>query len=63
MKEMIWNFLCEEEGVTAVEYGLIAGILSLVIIGGLNIGGPALERIFDTIGDELAASPGGAGGG
>lgn len=61
MKEIILNFLREEEGVTAVEYGLIAGILSLVIIGGLNVGGPALQNIFDTIGTELASSPGGAG--
>ena len=49
-------FVRDESGVTAMEYGLIAGFLSLVIVGGLTAGGPALKGIFDTIGTKLAAA-------
>ncbi|WP_028585056.1 Flp family type IVb pilin [Desulfogranum mediterraneum] len=51
--EKIKKFLLEEEGVTAVEYGLIAGLLSVLIIGGLQVGGPALGNIFTNIGNHL----------
>jgi pilus assembly protein Flp/PilA len=54
--DLIRAFAREEDGVTAMEYGLIAGFLSLVIVGGLTIGGPALKGIFDSIGTQLAAA-------
>lgn len=50
------NFVRDESGVTAMEYGLIAGFLSLVIVAGLTVGGPALRGIFTTIGTQLAAA-------
>ena len=41
-------------GATAIEYGLIAGLLSILIIAGLLIAGPEVESLFNTIGTELA---------
>jgi len=43
----------DRRGVTAMEYGIIAGLLALVIVGGLTVGKPALEGIFDKIGNTL----------
>ena len=34
MKKMIMNFLRDEEGVTAIEYALIAGLVAVVAIAG-----------------------------
>jgi pilus assembly protein Flp/PilA len=51
--EKIINFFKDEEGVTAIEYGLIAALVAVVIIVGLNILGPALRDIFSGIGNEV----------
>ncbi|MBM9603832.1 Flp family type IVb pilin [Desulfopila inferna] len=56
---LIKNFLVEEDGVTAIEYGLIAALIAVVIITILGTTGDALVTIFTTISDELtgAAAP------
>jgi pilus assembly protein Flp/PilA len=48
MKKLI-NFFKEEDGVTAIEYGLIAALIAVVIILALSILGTALSNKFDTI--------------
>ena len=50
------KYFKQEEGATAIEYGLIAGLLSLLIVAGLVIAGPELEAIFDNIGTSLAGA-------
>lgn len=52
-KQMACDLACDESGVTAMEYGLIAGFLSLVIVGGLTVGSPALQAMFTNIGTFL----------
>ena len=52
-RSMTLNFARDESGVTAMEYGLIAGFLSLVIVGGLTVGSPALQAMFNSIGTYL----------
>ncbi len=47
-------YLKDEKGATAIEYGLIAGLLSLLIVAGLVVAGPQLEIIFDNIGTSLS---------
>lgn len=54
------RYLKQEDGATAIEYGLIAGLLSLLIIAGLVIAGPALDTIFQNIGTTLQGAAGGA---
>lgn len=49
----IKNFLRADEGVTALEYGLIAALVAVVIIAGLNILGPALNDTFTTVGNDI----------
>ncbi len=47
------KFAADESGATAIEYGLIAALVSVVIIGALQIIGPQLQTTFGTIGDAL----------
>ena len=54
--EKIRRFFKEEEGVTAIEYGLIAALIALVIIGVVGILGGNLSTVFQSIADSV---PGG----
>jgi len=47
------RFLKDEEGVTAIEYGLIAALIAVVIIGAVRIIGTDLNTAFTTIGNAL----------
>ncbi|MHC5558551.1 Flp family type IVb pilin [Kocuria sp. U4B] len=46
----------EEKGATAVEYGLIVGLIAVAIIGTLVLLGPRLNTLFQNI---LTQLPGG----
>ncbi len=50
---MLTRFLKEEEGATAIEYGLIASLIAVVIVSVLLTLGPRLEAVFQTISDSL----------
>lgn len=50
----IMSFLKDEEGVTAIEYGLIAALVAVAIIAGLEILGPGLGTMFTAIGTKVA---------
>lgn len=43
----------DENGATAIEYGLIAGLISVVIITAVTLVGSELAQVFDYIGSEL----------
>jgi pilus assembly protein Flp/PilA len=43
----------DEDGATAIEYGLVAGIISLVIITTITMAGSKLEAVFSFIGSTL----------
>lgn len=49
----IQKFLTEEDGVTAIEYGLIAALIAVVIVGAVTIVGTKLNTVFTTIGTKL----------
>ena len=46
---MLYRFLQDENGATAIEYGLIAALVSVVIIAGLTALGPELNDTFTGI--------------
>ena len=54
MKKLI-SFLKDEEGATAIEYGLLAGLISVVIILAVTAVGGELNRIFNAIDTALKA--------
>ena len=49
----IKNFVREEDGVTAIEYGLIAALIAVVIIASVTIVGDQLVLVFTAISDAL----------
>ncbi len=53
----IKQFVQDEEGVTAIEYGLIAALIAVVIIAAVRLVGTELDRTFDNIGGELQNVP------
>jgi pilus assembly protein Flp/PilA len=48
------RFLRDEEGVTAIEYGLIAALIAVVIIASVQLVGGGLVNVFTEISDALA---------
>lgn len=47
------NLLSDESGVTAIEYGLIAALIAVVIIGGVTALGTGVDNTFDTVAAQL----------
>ena len=52
----IRKFLKSEKGATAIEYGLIAALISIVIIAALQLVGPQLSATFNTVATALSAA-------
>ena len=46
-------FAKNESGATAIEYGLIAALVSVAGIAALNAMGDSLEEMFETVSTEL----------
>ncbi len=44
----------EEKGATATEYGLLVGLIALIIVVGVGIFGDALNTFFDGLGTTVA---------
>ena len=55
MTNLLKNFLAEEEGATAIEYGLIAALVSVAAITALTEMGGSLDSLFGTVSDELTS--------
>ena len=51
--EKLFTFMTEEKGATALEYGLIASLLSLTIVAALTSLGTALKATFQTLTNSL----------
>ena len=61
-KDLLLNLIEDEEGATAIEYALIAAILSVGLVTVLNAMGVSLRSVFTTISTTLNTA-GGAGAG
>ncbi|MDD4615929.1 MAG: Flp family type IVb pilin [Alphaproteobacteria bacterium] len=48
------KFLRSEKGATAIEYGLIAALIAVVIIGALRTLGGNLSDTFNSVATEVA---------
>lgn len=49
----VMNFIKDEDGVTAIEYGLIAGLIAVVIISAVSGLGQKLKAVFESITGQL----------
>nr|WP_244199105.1 Flp family type IVb pilin [Janthinobacterium svalbardensis] len=45
----IKNFIAEEDGVTAIEYALIAALISAVLVTAVGLMSGGLKTVFDRI--------------
>ena len=49
----IKNFIAEEDGVTAIEYALIAALVAAALVAGIGLFTEGLTDAFKKIGDKL----------
>ncbi len=50
------NLLRDEGGATAIEYGLIAALISVVIIGAVTLVGSTLSGTFSSVASALSSA-------
>lgn len=53
MKSLFARFVKDQSGATAIEYGLIAGLISVVIIGAVTNIGTGASSKFKAVADNL----------
>ncbi len=56
MSKFVTRFIKNESGATAIEYGLIAALISVVIIGILTTVGTSLNTKFTAVNAGLSAA-------
>ena len=54
MSKFVTKFLKDESGATAIEYGLIAALIAVVIIGGATTLGTNVGAAFNKVGTAVA---------
>ncbi len=53
MSKFVTRFIKDESGATAIEYGLIAALIAVVIIGAVTTLGTTLSSKFSTISNSV----------
>jgi pilus assembly protein Flp/PilA len=53
MRKLIQTFIANENGATAIEYGLIAALIAVVVIGALTTIGTNLDTNFGSVATAL----------
>jgi len=56
MRKLFVRLVKDESGVTAIEYGLIAGLISVLIIASVTLIGTQLQAVFEAIAAALAGA-------
>ncbi len=56
MFTLISRFMKDDSGSTAIEYGLIAALVSVAAIGALTAMGDSLSSLFDTVSTALSTA-------
>ena len=54
LSEKIRKLAADVSGATAIEYGLIAALVGVVLIGALTLLGPQLSNLFNNITNALS---------
>jgi pilus assembly protein Flp/PilA len=57
MFAFIKKLAADKKGVTAIEYGLIAALISVTIIGAVGLIGTDLQALFNNIATALPTAP------
>ncbi len=62
MTTFFQRFLKDESGATAIEYGLIAALVAVVLVTVLGLVGTRLQTTFQNVADGLDTANAGGGG-
>jgi len=54
MNKFVSRFLSDESGATAIEYGLIAALIAVVIVGAVTAVGTNLQGTFNRIANNVS---------
>lgn len=57
MKAQMMKFWKDEDGATAIEYGLIAGLIAVAIMVAVETLGGGLSEVFTSISNKLSGTP------
>jgi pilus assembly protein Flp/PilA len=60
MSKFFARFIRDESGATAIEYGLIAALISVALIAGASTLGNSLNSTFSAIGTKMTSCQTGA---
>ena len=52
-RKSIATLMRDQEGVTALEYALIAALVAVAIIGGVSMLGTAASQVFTTVANTI----------
>ncbi|MDP3491888.1 MAG: Flp family type IVb pilin [Hyphomonadaceae bacterium] len=53
MSKFVVRFARDETGATAIEYGLIAGLIALVLVAALTTLGPKVAGTFNKVASKM----------
>ncbi|MBC2857925.1 MULTISPECIES: Flp family type IVb pilin [Stappia] len=56
MQKFLARFAKDESGATAIEYGLIAGLIGVAIITAVGLAGDSITAMFTRVSTELNAA-------
>jgi pilus assembly protein Flp/PilA len=54
MQDFVKRFATDESGATAIEYGLIAALIAVAIIGAARVVGTTISATFQNISTEMS---------
>jgi pilus assembly protein Flp/PilA len=60
MTKFVSKFAKNESGATAIEYGLIAALIAVVLVAVMGVLSEGMDTAFGGIAGELEKAPGGA---
>ena len=58
MQNVMARFINDESGATAIEYGLLAALIGVGIVGGASLLGDNLNSSFSSIGAKVSSEAG-----
>ncbi|CAG2140181.1 hypothetical protein LMG31506_02221 [Cupriavidus yeoncheonensis] len=52
--DAVWKrLLCDERGVTSIEYALIGALLAMAIVGGVSMLGDSVQSLYQMIASKM----------
>ena len=56
MSSFVKRFVADQSGATAIEYGMIAALMTIAIVAGIAAVGGKLTTLFDKVANDYPAS-------